>query len=623
MRQLDLTHFLTGGETLPDDGVQDAKPLLQRALDEVAATVPTLGPATIRIPPGRYRIDDSVRYKTGYHVGFAGAGRADTVIAPTGTAVFGFMDFSYDMNTYLDDLAFSDFTVDCSAQDGPRNQVGIKGISLRFMRRGSFTNIRIINSWATSFGCDFLQNVTFTNCIAEGSGRGVDGRSSFGAGFGIGVGNFARESVSFVNCVAERSRSSGFFVERLIETRDPVEDSRGFSIIGCTSADGWNGIHDFGAHGLLVADSHLINNENAGIHIEGGTVSARHGGKDGRVSGSVLNGNGAGVSIGHAATGAYAFDDNEIVANTIGVQAGTDARVGPGWRWRGNRIEQNTNGGVILDDSLLVRPEWRQNTIRENGPVGIRVGSDTVAPIITDNVITGHTGPGIHLAGADTTCTTPIIRHNLVVENAGWLVNDKRTEDDWQITDNRTSPPVTAVRNLAVNPSFEQGVAHATALQRFDNPVQSSEGGAKAGASFARFVVNQAGSATARAARVTAPISGPFTLSAWVRAPRTTMIRPIGVVRWNGNTSTRNHHQGGVKPTGDWQLVSVTVPAPPDGSQLDLNIALDVTVVGDTLDVDGVMIVQGTTVWPYFDGDSPGAEWEGTPHDSVSALTVT
>lgn len=132
------------------------------------------------------------------------------------------MDPSFDDTTTLNGLHFADFTIDCSGQTGPMDQVGIKGIALRWLVDSRFDRVRILNSWATSFGCDFLRNVTFADCTAIGSGRGAISRHSFGAGFGIGTGAFENETVRFESCYAEGARSSGFFVENLISTPNGV-----------------------------------------------------------------------------------------------------------------------------------------------------------------------------------------------------------------------------------------------------------------------------------------------------------------------------------------------------------------------------------------------------------------
>jgi len=624
IRTVDLESFLLSGETLPDDGTTDSRWLFQRALDQAAALVPTDGPVTIRIPSGQFRIDSSVRWFTGYHVGFVGAGRGNTRILPTGIAVFGLMDPSFDVATFLDDLVFADMTIDCSGQTSTLNQVGAKGISLRYMRNGLFERVRIINSWATSFGCDFLQDTSFIDCTAIGSGRGVVGYDSFGAGFGIGVGNFDRETVSFVNCHAFSSHSAGFFIERLTIITATPSASRGFSMTGCTAAGGYNGLRDAGGDGLLVTGCHFLNNTNAGVHIEGYSAEGRHGGRNGIISQSVIRGNGVGIQIGNAATGAYTFENNEVNENTGAGCASTSAgQLGAGWRWLDNRIERNGAGGIVLGSALVARPEIMRNVIRENGTGdGIRIDGDTFEPRIIDNVIQGHFGAGVSFPDATKFCTDPIIRGNVMTENSkGSVVNLKVTNDSTLITGNRETASFTTVTNLFTTPSYEVDVNLVSALSRFDAPV-SVTGDAKYGTKFARLTVNQAGSPSARIGRTTTALSGVYTLSAWVRADKAAIIRPHVVGYWASNASQRTWHKGGIRATGAWQRVSLSVSLPADGSRLDLNIALDSATVGMVLDVDGVMFTKGTTLWPYIDGNQPNCAWTGTVGGSTSVLTI-
>lgn len=45
--------------------------------------------------------------------------------------------------------------------------------------------------------------------------------------------------------------------------------------------------------------------------------------------------------------------------------------------------------------------------------------------------------------------------------------------------------------------------------------------------------------------------------------------------------------------------------------------------IGDTIDIDKLMFVEGATVGEYFDGDTPGARWLGTPGRSESEMMVS
>ncbi|MBM4542747.1 hypothetical protein GS463_27620 [Rhodococcus hoagii] len=622
---VDLASFLNPGEAMPNDGVADARPLLQRALDAAAAMTATTGPLAIRMPPGKFRINSSVRWFNGYHVGFIGAGRSNTKIYPTGEAVFGLMDPSFTIGNYLDDLVFADMTIDCTGQVSGANNVGAKALALRWMRNGRFERVRSINSWATSFGCDFLQDTTFIECTAIRSGRGVTGgHDSFGAGFGIGVGNFAVESVTFVNCYAEDCWSAGFFVERLIDIPGTPSDSRGFSLTGCTSVGGYNGLRDAGGDGILTTGCHFLNASNAGIHVDGYTSSGRHGGRNGIVSSTVIRGNGVGVLVGNAATGGYTFDNSEITGN-IGAGISATGQLGAGWKFHNTRVENNGAGGILLDSPLVARPEVLWCTIRNNGTGdGLRISGDVVEPKIVGNTVQGHRGIGINLSDATKFMTDPFIQQNISTENSGGgFVNAKVTNDATLITANRFADPFTTLTNLFTTPSYESGVTQVAALSRFDAPVQvTGAGDAKSGTSYARLTVNQAGSASARIGRVSAALAGNHTVSAWVRAPKAAILRPYVVGFWAANASQRTWHRGGIRATGGWQRVSMTVPLPADGSRLDLNIGLDSATVGMTLDVDCVMVTAGTALWEYFDGNSAGAAWTGTAGASTSVLTL-
>lgn len=625
IQTVDLAAFLLPGEIMPSDGVLNAQPLLQRALDQAAARTPTTGPRAIRLPPGTFRINTSVRWNTGYHVGFIGAGRANTVILPFDTATFGLMNTAYDSATYLDGLVFADFTIDCSNQAGPLDQVGIKGIALRWMRNGLFSRVRVLNSWATSFGCDFLQDVTFADCTAIGSGRGVLSPESFGAGFGIGVGNFRIESVNFVNCHAVGSKSSGFFYERLIETRDPIQDSRGITLTGCSAIGCYNGLRDMGAHGLLISNSHFLDNANSGICIDGGVISGRHGGKDGLVSNSVLRGNGVGVLIGRAATGGYTVTGCEITNNLgAGISTTTNPtpQMGESWRILNNRIESNGAGGIVLGAPLLGRIEIALNSILANGRgPGIQLAGDIYGARITDNVVQGHIGIGVSLPGATLFAVAPVVRGNDLTENSGGsLINEKVTDDTTGITGNRESTSFATLTNLLLTPTYTLGVAPIANVSNTGAPTLVT---GEAGGAFARIPVTANGSATARVARRSQSFApGVYTIVAEVRAPHDAVLRGIGIGRWDANVTSRSWQVGGIRPTGDWQWIALRIIVPTGGSQIDLNLALDVAKTGMNLDVRKVGLFKGTTAWAWFDGTSPGAAWTGTAHNSQSTLTL-
>lgn len=623
LRTVDLQTFLLDGETLPVGGA-DAQPLFARAMAQTFAALAFTGPRNIQIPPGDWYIDSSVRWYTGYHVGFVGSGKENTRIRPRGNAVFGLMDPSFDVSTQLTGFAFADMTIDCTEQVSTPNNVGAKGIALRYLKNVLFERVDCINTWATSFGCDFLQDVTFSHCRAINSGRGVTGgHDSFGAGFGIGVGNYAVESVRFVNCYAENSWSAGFFVERILDISGTPSDSRGFTMTGCISVGGWNGLRDAGADGLVVQGCHFLNATNAGIQIDGYPSSGRHGGRNGLLNNSVIRGCGVGVMIGNSATGGYTFSNNEIAENVgAGFVAASGTQLGAGWRWLDNRIEKNGAGGIDLGAVLVGRPMFVGNTIRENGSAsGIRISGDTFEPRIVDNIIQGHIGAGIELSDAATFCTNPTIRGNFLTDNSrGGIVNEKITDDTSGITSNREKPAFATITNEFTTPSYDS-IALVAAISRFDAPVQRTDGG-KYGPNYARLTVNAAGSASARVGRVSGTMPGTRMMSFWIRTTKGAVIRPFAIGYWNSNANQRTYNKGGIRATGDWQRVWLAVTLPSSGSRIDIDVAIDGAVVGQNVDIDGTNLTVGSVLWPHIDGDQPGCAWTGTPGSSTSVWTV-
>lgn len=71
-----------------------------------------------------------------------------------------------------------------------------------------------------------------------------------------------------------------------------------------------------------------------------------------------------------------------------------------------------------------------------------------------------------------------------------------------------------------------------------------------------------------------------------------------------------------------WQRLSVGGDiVQGDRTTLGLYFELNGTAASDTMYVDGVLAVEGSRT-AYFDGDSDGAAWVGTPHLSMSTLTL-
>lgn len=105
----------------------------------------------------------------------------------------------------------------------------------------------------------------------------------------------------------------------------------------------------------------------------------------------------------------------------------------------------------------------------------------------------------------------------------------------------------------------------------------------------------------------------------------------IGMRFYNGSTTmeTQFASSASYSPASSAKMnrASVTAVAPAGATSARLVIQAVsgengvIWQVGDWLDVDAGMIVEGGSLPEYFDGDSPGAKWNGTAHSSSSTMT--
>jgi hypothetical protein len=107
-----------------------------------------------------------------------------------------------------------------------------------------------------------------------------------------------------------------------------------------------------------------------------------------------------------------------------------------------------------------------------------------------------------------------------------------------------------------------------------------------------------------------------YTVSGWVYVPAgnpTVEVAVSGVgLAGFGATSSVNDM---------WQRLSVTFTATSSTHNV-LFIAGGTPTAGQVAYLDDVLIETGSNLLPYFDGDSPGASWVGTPGSSVSQIVV-
>lgn len=200
-------------------------------------------------------------------------------------------------------------------------------------------------------------------------------------------------------------------------------------------------------------------------------------------------------------------------------------------------------------------------------------------------------------------------------------------------------PPSLRPTNLVERPSFELGNTTGYSFSASDgaNPAATltvTTDWARAGTRSARYQVTRTdGSGTVvRTLTGTSgiPVKGGATYAARVSARLRAAITGGGVVRpiiyWFNSSGTQVQANGPTTPqpaVGEIFDGSVVVAAHPDAAFASVGMIFD-SDVGYSVDadVDAYMLTEvegGTTVAPaYFDGDTAGYEWSGTPHASTS-----
>lgn len=112
-----------------------------------------------------------------------------------------------------------------------------------------------------------------------------------------------------------------------------------------------------------------------------------------------------------------------------------------------------------------------------------------------------------------------------------------------------------------------------------------------------------------------------YTGSANVRIPsgRQFFVR----FRWfdAGNTEIQSNTGTTVTGSGSWQRSSYSRAAPTGAVTGRFDAVTNATnaATGDTLDLDGVIVTRGDTVYAYADGSSTGWSWQGATNNSASS----
>lgn len=472
LKVFDIRDYLTPGQSLPNDGVADATALLraanQAATDWRAAQGAAFRsggiPCVIYAPSGAYRMTGQIPLRSG--VGIIGDGRDRTVFYPEGEANFvsGATWSSEPVGgwTFFDDNYYADFTVECINQSSTSNNGAVKAFYTQNMRRLRFERVSVRNTWASSFGMDFLIDSQFSDCHVYGSGRGSTNTDTTGpttSGFAPGTGRFPDESCQWTNCLAENCYGAGWLVEQVVG-RGAFLQNPGFTLVNCRSVRNRFGLADNGSGGVSASGCDFSDNLHAGIAVVGS--AGRAAGRLGQITGCTFARNGGGtggpVSGGHGVVMRYGdpngwtFSNNRFLNNAghgIYLMADLESRTG-GLRVSGGIMKGNGGSGVRIE-ALRYRLRGLEISgvqFEDNVGGGVYLDDGLTAPQIVDCTFIGSTQPvGIRWS-PDRPTTNPVVRGNTFVNQA--VAMSSTPTDNTLITGNVVTQTVnTATKSLA------------------------------------------------------------------------------------------------------------------------------------------------------------------------------
>lgn len=185
---------------------------------------------------------------------------------------------------------------------------------------------------------------------------------------------------------------------------------------------------------------------------------------------------------------------------------------------------------------------------------------------------------------------------------------------------------VAAITNLVPNPSFEGGATGWTASSNITQSPQATGGlygdrfhrgtrtsGAAIGLYTAKFSIDANETYTAR-------------LSARYPATQQAFLRFQWFDSTGASIGSNTDPAGSISSNvNSWQTLTYTYAAPANATSSRLDIVLTTVggaAAGDVLDLDGVMVVKGSTTGGYADGNTAGWVWNDTANANTASSST-
>lgn len=255
---------------VPNDGITNATPSIQAAVNFLSAQTFSLGPSVLYFREGVYKLDSPVTPKNNVTIIMAGWGKSRFM--PTGTAS-AFQGF-YQTSNPLTRANFIDVEIDGSNQTYTGAYVGAKGMYFQRWQDCQFLRCYIHDTWATGLGIDFSGGggSWVMDGRYEGCGRGSVIGNPGSSGIGIGTGVWQNEPLIIANNICRNNKNFGIFLERQHDEVHQYVARQNIITGNICGGNGW-GIGEVGAGGTVIVGNQCQDSVRHGIYLYGGTIS--------------------------------------------------------------------------------------------------------------------------------------------------------------------------------------------------------------------------------------------------------------------------------------------------------------------------------------------------------------
>lgn len=282
-----------------------------------------------------------------------------------------------------------------------------------------------------------------------------------------------------------------------------------------------------------------------------------------------------------------------------------------------NAVTKNAHGKAVSADLQTVGSQL-QKAKSEKG--SYPASSDFESQVTLSNT-SNYTTYGYNFDNlADTFCLTATGK-----DNVSYYITSTNSQPTAGTCQTSASPVVVTNRmkdpSLTVLPTSNMTVTGVTGT-----PSIVTDSTAHSGSSYLRFAVTSAGASTINYSLNSTSIDStllpntPYTLSGKIRPSKAIIFNARFSFTDSFGTVTTSPLTTINAPAGTWTTLHITgQSATPVTVRMTLaNAAGQNWVSGDRLEVDSLMLTQGSTVYQYKDGASAGWSWNGTPNDSSS-----